>query len=742
RARALVAQVSGDSLSGLELTRQYLTLAPAEQAALGNELLRAYGSHPESVQLRTAVGLMNPFLKELMDAGALNPHAQFVIQVALEQYRIQRAAELTGITGGAATSLNLDPHRARLALDTAQPQAPVRRRVTVDETGTIHTTDTTPADAAYANEIYAMGPFDEGGLPALPAPLRQELIHISSQWHELALTLGDAGFPTVYEGVKIALENGGVRPNAEAEILPTAVAITRAPNGRIAAIGLHSFDDQEIWNDYVATDANLRVRPRPAGEYWLGAGRENTLFALRELVTRYPGRTLRAYAVNSQALRNDVSLYYNEEDSAHLLPGLTVSDWGPAAQSLIRRKINLVTRALTELEAAGRAHVTPAESARIAGLRTRLTQLSTRAASAQNLQEFMALDRAVDTARVDTAAASQAMRRAHPGDITLEGLGSNAQFVDTRFQPTSDALHAEYTELVQDLTAQGQSLPDGLADRPGTPEDFSRLFKAIGLEGSPAQAEILESFGDGATPLPEQSLAQFQREVEATLDRKAASVSALVESYGESPSTVLAQILTRDTAWILKFYREGKLSPSARLVVETQLERVRATDAALRTIHGTTGDQLFLDPARTDLALDTLPPRTEGFLDYTGGRSTPGTTTGLYGNQSYVLVPEADVPWGRTRLAPADLTALQRRVVTWFLAGLRLRLPREVSNAYARMVITLSNASAGRISDANLHLMVTRNPAGEIVAASLYGYDTATQTVTIETTVENAHRHA
>ncbi len=747
RAQELIANLSDGTATAQETAQQFLYLSESEQAAAGNELLRAYGEHPESTQLRAGVRVMNPMLRELLDAGSLNDHSRFVIEVALEQFRIQRNVELRGVTGSVDYSIILAPYRAQLALETAQTRAPALRRVTVDENGISRTTVTNPEGAAYTNEVYSLGSFQGEDVvppPRISTTLLRNVTQIMEGWIDIARGQGDAGFYGVYESVRDALRDGGVRPGEGESIRPTSVVITRAPDGNVVAVGLHSLDDGVIWNDYTVTDARLRVQPRPAGEYWLGAGYENIIATLRETTTRYPGLSQRSIAVNAQTHITDVNLYYNEGRWGQAVPRVAVDSWAGAARSLMQRKITLLTTAIGELETASRVHLTAAESARLTQLRTQLSELNTRVAEATTVEDFVGLDLSLDRARVDTAGTSQAIRGAHPQDVTLQRLGSNVRFVDTAFRPTSDGLHVEYTRLIRTLTAQGLTLSSEISEAAGTPEDFARLFELVGVEGTAAQGEIIEGLrpGNGNSRVPETTLNRFQQEVSTALGQKASTLSTLLETYAESPSSALAELLGTDTAWILKFYREGRLSTQARLLVETQLERVRATDIPTEGIRRAFQGNLFADPARAQLALNRNPSETVQYLEFSEGRSTPRIERGGYRNQAYVLIPDsATATQGRTALTGTERAAVLDLLNRWSNEAGRLGLGSDVSGRYTRVITAINDAAAGRITGGRENIMVTRNPQGEIVAVNLYTQDEASRTITIEAVVENSSRY-
>ncbi len=747
KARDLVSRLSDGTITAQEAAQEFLYLSEAEQTATGNELLREYGEHPESVNIRAGLQAMNPMLRELLANGGLNERSRFVIEVALEQFRIQRSAELRGVTGSVDFNIILEPYRAQLALETAQTRAPALRRVTVDENGVSHTTTTNPEGSTYTNEIYSLNSFageDIEPPPRISRALLRDVTALMTQWLETARGQGDAGFYGVYESVQEALRGGGVRPSSNEPIRPTNVVITRAPDNSIAAVGLHSFDDGVVWKDYTVTDARLRISPRPAGEYWLGAGYENIISSLREITSRYPNLSLHAQTVNAQSHITDVNLYYNENRSGQVIPSLTAESFTPASASLLNRKIALLTQSLTELEAAGRTHVTAAETARIEALRTRISELRSQVTSATTMEEFQGLDGLLDTARTDLAGTSQAIRLAHPGDVTLAGLRSNARFLDTAFRPTSDALHSEYTRLVDSLTDQGLNLSPELLAAAGTPEEFGSLFEFVGLEATPAQAEIIENLraGTGTERIPEATLESFHREVRAALDQKAASLSVLLETYGETPTAGLVDILGSDSAWILKFYQEDRLSPSGRLVVETQLERVRTADAHLSTVHDATDGFLFIDPARAQLLLNARASQTVQYLDISSGSATTHSETGGYTHESFVLLPDSATPAnGRIALAGSERTQLLARVNAWAADASRIGLNSEITARYSQIISAIDDAVSGRVSDGRNEIMVTKRSNGEIVAVSLYSHDAATKVVTIDATVESAYRY-
>ncbi|MCG8563661.1 MAG: C80 family cysteine peptidase, partial [Desulfobacterales bacterium] len=745
KARDFVGRLSDGRVTAQDAAQEFLYLSEVEQAAVGNELLKEYGDHPESVNLRAGVRSMNPMLRELLDNGSLNSHSRFVIEVALEQFRIQRTAELRGVTGSVEYNIILDSHRAELALETAQTRAPALRRVTVDERGITHTSTTNPEGTTYTNEIYSLRSF--AGEDVVPPPLisRALLLDVTAlmtHWLNTARTQGDAGFYGVYESVRDALRDGGVRSGENGPIRPTNVVITRAPDSSIAAVGLHSFVDGVVWKDYTVTDARLRVQPRPAGEYWLGAGYENIISSLREITSRYPELPLRATTVNAQSHLTDVNLYYNEGRIGQLLPALTATSFVAASQSLLNRKIALLNLGLTELEAGTRAHATPGETARITALRTRISELTTQVTSGATMENFLGLDGLLDTARTDLAGISQAIRLAHPTDITLAGLGSNARFLDTAFQPTSDGLHNEYNRLVQTLTDQGLTLPSDISGRAGTLEDFSRLFEFAGVEATPVQAGILENLRTGSLPgrIPADTLAIFEGEVRTALDQKAASLSTLLKSYGEDPSSAMADILGADSAWILKFYQEERLSPSARLVVETQLERIRLADTSLRTVHGTTDGFLFMDPSRATLLLNARGSQVVQYLDIASGVATTRSETGAYGHSSYLLLPDTvAAPAGRTSLTGAEKAAVLSQLNSWAVDSARIGLGSEVTGRYNLIINAISDGAVDGSVSGGKQIMVTRRSNGDIVAVTLYSHDSVGKMLTVEASVESAY---
>ena len=747
KARDLVSRLSDGTITAQQAVQEYLYLGDVEQAAVGNELLKEYGDHPDSANLRAGVQAMNPVLRELLDANALNDHSRFVIEVALEQHRIQRNADLRGVTGSVEYNIILDNYRARLALETAQTRAPALRRVTVDENGVSHATVTNPDRATYTNEIYSLGSF--AGEDIVPPPrisetLLTDVTRLMNSWLDTARTQGDAGFYGVYESVRDALVEGGVRPGEGQAIRPTNVVITRAPDSSIAAVGLHSFDNGVVWKDYTVTDARLRISPRPAGEYWLGAGYENIISSLREITSRYPDLPLRAVTVNAQSHLTDVNLYYNEDRTGQVVPALTATSLDAASQSLLQRKISLLNRAVDELETASRGLANAAETARVTAMRTRLSELTARVNNATTMEAFLGIEGLVDSARTDLAGISQAFRLAHPTEFNLGDLASNARFVDTAFRPTTDGLRTEYSRLVRSLTDQGLSLPTDIAEGVGTPEDFGRLFDQVGVDATVAQARIAEGLhrGEGSLRISEEAFTAFHQDLQEIYNEKAAGLSALLEAYGDAPSTALSDLLAPDGAWILKFYREDRLSAAARLVVETQLERVRAADSSLRTVHNTTDGYLFIDPVRARLMLNAKGAQAVQYQDIASGAATSGTEAAGYSHEAFVLLPDSvSTHRGRSGLSGTERTAVLSELNTWSADAVRLGLSSEIQARYTQIIGAVNDAVAGRVVDGRYEVMVTRRSNGDIVGVTLYTHDDATRTLTIEAFAGSAYVH-
>ncbi|MCG8532744.1 MAG: hypothetical protein MI749_19090, partial [Desulfovibrionales bacterium] len=350
------------------------------------------------------------------DAGHLGPRARLVAQILLEHYRIQ---EMGAIDHGSRTTneLHLSSERARLALETVAARPPARMRITAGAESA--RTVTQQADAAFTHEIYslnALKPKSGQAPPPIPDAVYREVLAQARAWEALTRPLGDAGYYEVYQGVEAVLEDRAVTQIRDATRVPiahpTQVVVTRDPDGAIAALGISSLDGGDIAHDYFVTDGRLRLATPPAGEYWVGAGRENILASLRLLNAHYPGMGTDVVTVNPRSLGAELNLYFSDEDS----PSLGVPRDGAAfegvARGLIQRKIALVTQALAELEALNPTG--PGASARTARIRARLTPLGDQLAAADSLAGLHGLETQISEIRLELGATSQALRMENP----------------------------------------------------------------------------------------------------------------------------------------------------------------------------------------------------------------------------------------------------------------------------------------------------------------------------------------
>ncbi len=736
-AEELIEDLYAIEITSQEMAQNFQRMPPLEKKAVINLLLEKYGRNPDSEELQEGIRELEEEIEAHLISGTLDEQAQFVTEILMEHYRTQRTAQTSSEARQTDFHMTLKPEQTRLAVETIQTRAPVLMRVAPDGSKTIIQRQ----GAAFSNEIYALNTesaHGETAPPLIDAQLRAEIETLVGQWLTLAREQGRNGFHEVYESTLEAIERQGI-PTGRHTVRPTNILITRDPEGNIAAIGVHSETANGIKNEYFITDARLRISPRPAGDYWVGAGHENLVTTLREINARYPGRPVSAHAVNSQSHHILLEQYFSEQGISWLVPPSDPEQFEAAAQSLLQKKGALMAQALTELETLVTGHGTSEEQARVVQIRSRLTQVTDRNASPETIASFQEIEADLSGLRRDIAATGQALRIAHPETIGTEQFGSNIRYVDQTWRPTSDALHATYTRLLSQLRIKGVPMTADLTDRAGTIEDFTHLIETVNARGSAEELGLIETqlqTNSGETELTFVEQHQLRTPIDAIMAQRAGQLSALLEEYGQAPTQALADTLADQESWILKFYRENRLNTDARLTVETLMERVRLANLDLTSVHDAQGGNgsLYLDTVLGQVFFDSLTQQRAQYYDTVDGVSTPGTDTTYYRDQTYTLTPDITVP---DRLNGAVRDEIFRTLTQWREGVGEANVNQETQELYRFLDATVRTAVATGYPRDTVHLVVTRGADGQIAAFGLYQHNHDTHDVWLKYTATN-----
>ncbi|MCG8473450.1 MAG: C80 family cysteine peptidase, partial [Desulfobacterales bacterium] len=482
---ALLGEATQGVVSPEELRDRYIDLTPNQQKQMVSMLLEDFGKDYESPILGA---LLEEFKAEVASyylEGELSSRARHTVEVLLEQRRLDRMAGIAQDAEVSAGDLHLDPRVADLALETASSRPP--SRLHVSPSGDIHRVE--HGDAQYTTDVYALNRFGEekgNGIRLISSALYREVASTIDRWSDLALEVDLEGnaFSHVYRSFNEVVIQRGVTDVDDRE-LATYVAVTRDPDGEVAAMGVFSRTDGAIVKNFTVTDARLRISPRPSGNYWVGAGYENIIATLRTIDMHFPDLPRVAETVNARSLRIDLDLYYSERGEA-LISLEGEAGYATARSSLAQRKQAVLVKTHGELEVylRGLRRPNPARLQELSNIKTVLDGLSRSLSESVDAQAAIRIEGRQDTVRFRMAALSQKVRLEQGDRFYWGAYGNNILYLDQAHRPTSDPMALAYADMVGRI--EPGILPRELAHLPGRMEDYQALFDAfVSLKETP-----------------------------------------------------------------------------------------------------------------------------------------------------------------------------------------------------------------------------------------------------------------
>ncbi|MCG8564539.1 MAG: hypothetical protein MI747_05595, partial [Desulfobacterales bacterium] len=785
---ALVEETLG-GISSVDFHTQYDALSQLQQGEVISRLLESHGADPENQDLKSTLADIQVEVVKFVSGGRVSESARFTAEVLLEQLRRTRISEGADVSGNVYEHMRLDPWQAELALETSRRNKAVQ--MTVDEDG--NRVLSTSSDY-YSTQVVALNDrpsFGEGSVPGISEALLDEIRPLTWDWWQAARGGSSSANVEVYDWVFKSFGHGN-RTGIDSS-MPAYAAITRDPDGKIAAIGIYSERfDGTIQNDYTVTRAALAESPRPAGTYWVGAGADNQLVSLRDIHTRFPDRAITALVTNSHSWKTDIGLYFEGQGGAPLFADSPVVDFPQARQLLVERKIAVLKQAADELSGQLEGDEDSPESWEdtVADHQTTLDDLQARVDAGIDQRSALEMETRLENIRGDLARVSHAAGLDSQGEYTGGTDGTISEllgFQDATTAPEGVELPdgSAYQEYIDDLVAEVVSGEAGLAqidhfleayedvidlrdavaeglgkahlDNPGI-DRLTNILDAVDpswrprtLPTPPEEPEHAKL--EQALPTLDQELkgqvedlvtdvvvngldtASFNQRYGAfTEDQKSILVSRLLENLGLDPTNAhLTEILSGLEDRILTQYKDHNLSSSAELVVETLLERVRRSGAGQTTVSDSHEGELYLDPVRAGLLMDSPPEVRANYWQTQDGQSTAVDGDGSYRTRVFALIPEGETdPHGASTPTENQRTRFEDVIFKW--SGVASHSGADVATVgiYNKLMEYVQDAyEEGNVANPD-HLVVVEAPNREIAAFGTYTRNGETGEVNID----------
>ncbi|MCG8529395.1 MAG: hypothetical protein MI749_01895, partial [Desulfovibrionales bacterium] len=225
-----------------------------------------------------------------------------------------------------------------------------------------------------------------------------------------------------------------------------------------------------------------------------------------------------------------------------------------------------------------------------------------------------------------------------------------------------------------------------------------------------------------------------ERYMNSSVEAREGIVSTLLDRWRDShDSAVLKRALVQFNDEILEAYEGGRLTDSARAVVDVQMEAIRRADLFYHVMEpDAPAMDLFLTPARARLLMDSFEPRNARVENHRPGSDpvlenldepwrVEHYSLSDHGSQAFIE-RFRDTQESAVRFDPQAHSDLNRQLVEWCRRG--ENLPGDAAQPYTRLNQALNGGAAfndlsGQSSDP--YVTVLRHPeSGKLMAVVLY----------------------